>query len=137
MKTDHLGVIIPAGIKLKPFRTKISFRDYRAQNKVKFQKKLAEKSWSEVTSMETVEEATKVLGNDMIDQCFPKKTVTLSTRDPPWMSPLLKYLIRKISKAKSRRKLSIAAELTERISGIISHNRTKMAKSECIGTSQW
>jgi hypothetical protein len=36
MKTDHLGVIIPAGIKLTPLRTKISFRDYRAQNKVKF-----------------------------------------------------------------------------------------------------
>ncbi|CAB3986131.1 Hypothetical predicted protein [Paramuricea clavata] len=72
--------------------------DHRAQNKVKFQKKLAEKSWSEVTSLETVEEATKVLEDtihNMIDQCFPKKTVTLSTRDPPWMSPLLKYLIRK------------------------------------------
>jgi hypothetical protein len=84
-----------------------------------------EKSWSEVTSMETVEEATKVLENtihNMIDQCFPKKTVTLSTRDPPWMSPLLKYLIRKRSKAKSRRKLSIAVELTEQIYGIISHN---------------
>ena len=53
-------------------------------------------------------------------------TITLSTRDP-WMSPLLKYLIRKRSKA----------ELTEQIYGIISHNRTKMAKSECIGTSQW
>jgi hypothetical protein len=76
MKTDHLGVIIPAGIKLKPLRTKISFRDYRAQNKVKFQNKLAEKSWSEVTSMETVEEATKVLENtihNMIDQCFQRK----------------------------------------------------------------
>jgi hypothetical protein len=53
------------------------------------------------------------------------------------MSPLLKYLIRKRSKAKSRGKLSIAAELTGRKSGIISHYRTKMAKSECTGTSQW
>jgi hypothetical protein len=73
----------------------------------------------------------------MIDQCFPKKTVTLSTRDPPWMFSTLKVLNKKNIKSKSMTKLSVAEELSERTSGIISHNRTKMAKSECIGTSQW
>ena len=43
------------------------------------------------------------------------------------MFPLLKYLIRKRSKAPSRRKLSIAAELSER----------KSQSPSVISTSQW
>ena len=45
--------------------------------------------------MEIVDEATKELKNtiqNMMDQYFPKKTVTLSTRDPTWMFPLPKSL---------------------------------------------
>jgi hypothetical protein len=33
-KTDHKGVILPAGLKLKPQRFKCSFRDYREHRKV-------------------------------------------------------------------------------------------------------
>ena len=53
------------------------------------------------------------------------KAVSLSTRDPPGISLLLKYLIKKRAKA------------TKRISKLISENRKYLAKSESVGTSKW
>ena len=63
--------------------------------------------------------------HSIMNQCFPTKAVSLSTRDPPWISPLLKYLIKKRAKA------------TKRISKLISENRKYLAKSESVGTSKW
>ena len=72
-----------------------------------------------------------------MNQCFPTKAVSLSTRDPPWISPLLKYLIKKREMAVHQGKLSSVEELTERISKLISDNRKYLAKSESVGTSKW
>ena len=75
--------------------------------------------------------------HSIMNQCFPTKAVSLSTRDPPWISPLLKYLIKKRAKAVYQGKLSSVEELTKRISKLISENRKYLAKSESIGTSKW
>ncbi len=41
-KTDHIGVILPAGMKLKPMRRKVEFRDCRKHRKEDFYEALAE-----------------------------------------------------------------------------------------------
>ena len=55
MKTDLCGVILPAGCKLKPVRSKVKFRDYRDHKKILFEKKLQECDWSSVTDAQDVE----------------------------------------------------------------------------------
>ena len=62
-ETDHMGVVIPAGIKLKPLHTKVTFRDNRAHNKAKFQSKLAAQDWSKFTSSQTVDNANNLMDN--------------------------------------------------------------------------
>ena len=85
MKTDHKAIILPAAVKLKPLRLKHSIRDYREHRKIKFYSKLLEHDWSPIYSMDL--EATVDLMHSVIetfmDECFPKKIVRMSSRDPP------------------------------------------------------
>ena len=58
MRKDHYGVILPAGCKLKPVRSKVKFRDYRDHKKILFERKLQECDWSSVTDAQDVETAS-------------------------------------------------------------------------------
>ena len=102
MRKDHYGVILPAGCKLKPVRSKVKFRDYRDHKKILFERKLQECDWSSVTDAQDVETAStffyKII-NNLMDECFPVKSVRLSSRDPPWMTPLVKHLMKRKFKA--------------------------------------
>lgn len=86
IKTDHISVILPPGNKLKPLRTKYQFRDYREHRKLEFANKIQACDWSHVLNTQDVDCATNRLNDtlhNMMDSCFPVKTVTMSTRDPP------------------------------------------------------
>ncbi|CAB4027546.1 RNA-directed DNA polymerase from transposon X-element, partial [Paramuricea clavata] len=48
-KTDHIGVILPAGTKLKPIRRKVEFPDCRKHRKKDFHKALAKEDWEDVS----------------------------------------------------------------------------------------
>ena len=48
MKTDHEGVILPAGVRLKPLRISCTMRDYREHRKIMFHRKLLEQDWNHV-----------------------------------------------------------------------------------------
>lgn len=45
--------------------------------------------------MDTVVKELQAVMCSMIEQCFPTKTVRVSSRDPKWMTPLLKILLNK------------------------------------------
>ena len=47
-KSDHIGVVLPAGTKLRPVRRKVKIRDQREHRKQDLYKALAEEDWSEV-----------------------------------------------------------------------------------------
>ena len=126
IKTDHTGVVLPPGRKLKPFCTKFQFRDCREHRKLQFAYKIQSCDRSHVIEADDVDCPVDRLNDtlhDIMHMCFPLRTVTLSTRDPPWISPLLKYLLKKRSKAAFRGKEAKTKELTVRISGIIAENR--------------
>ena len=72
-----------------------------------------------------------------MDSCFPVRSVTLSTRDPPWISPLLKYLLKKRSKAAVSGRASQVKELTDRVSLLIAENRKNWGKAGLRGSQHW
>ena len=97
IKTDHLGFIVPAGKKLKHIRQKVQFRDCREHQKRALYLALASECWDEVLEADNIEKAVnilelKILSN--INRCMPLPTATLSTLDPRWMTPLVKYMLR-------------------------------------------
>ena len=48
MTTNHKGVILPPGIKLKPVRFKYIMPDYREHCKIAFQQKVLEHDWHNI-----------------------------------------------------------------------------------------
>ena len=48
VKTDHEGVILPAGVRLKPLRISCIMRDYREHRKIMFHRKLLEQDRNHV-----------------------------------------------------------------------------------------
>ena len=86
IKTNQTGVVLPPSRKLKPLRTKFQFRDYREHRKLQFAYKIQSCDWSHVIEADDVDCAVDRLSDtlhDIMDRCFPLRTVTLSTRDPP------------------------------------------------------
>ena len=63
--------------------------------------------------------------SDLFDKHFPQKQVTITSRDPPYMTPYLKFLLRKKQKLIKSSKF----EAAEALSSQISNNITKMAQS--------
>ena len=94
IKTDHWGVVLPLGNKTEPIRSKCCFRDFREHHKIKFTAELEDFDWTPVISL--------------VDKYFPVRRVVMSSRGPPWITPLVKYLLRK------RKELLIRATFTKR-----------------------
>lgn len=77
-----------------------------------------------------VDSATNTLNESLLslmNECFPVRTVTLSSRDTPWMTPLVKYLLKKKSRANA----------SGNVSELIAENRMNWGRAETTGTMQW
>ena len=136
IKTDHEGFVLPAGLKLKPVRRKVLVRDCREHQKQSFYMALATLDWSDVFNAVDINKAVEVLDEKILavmDKCMRQKSVRMSSRDPVWMSPLVKCMLR----TKSRTSLNNKERLSlfnKRISEVITENRRKPA---VIGSGDW
>ena len=79
-------------------RCTYKIHDYREHRKIAFRQNPLEFNWEYMNSNtdvdRLVEELQAALCN-MMEQCFPTKTVRVSSRDPKWMTQLLKILLKK------------------------------------------
>ena len=65
-----------------------------------------------------------------LNRCMPLRTVSMSPRDPGWMTPLVKCMLRAKSRSEDRRKA-----LNKRISEVIVENRRNFLASK--GSCEW
>ena len=136
IKTDHVGFVLPAGLKLKPVRRKVLVRDCREHRKQSFYMALATLDWSDVFNAGDINKAVEVLNEKILavmEKCMPQKSIRMSSRDPVWMSPLVKCMLRTKSRIslKNKERLSL---FNKRISEVITENRRKSA---VIGSGDW
>ena len=116
-------------ITLKPVRRKVLGRDCREHRKQSFYMALALLDWSDVFNAVDINKAVEVLEEKILavmDKCMPQKFIRMSSRDPVWMSPLVKCML----KTKSRISLNNKERLSlfnKRISEVITENRRKQA----------
>lgn len=140
IKTDHVGVILPLGKKLRPVRRKHAFRDFREHRKIKFESMIQTCDWLLVLNAQDVDSAINTLNESLLslmNKCFPIRSVTLSSRDSPWMTPLVKYLLKKKLRANASGNVARAKELSKRVSELIAENRVNWGRAETIGSMQW
>ena len=130
---------MPAGAKLKPMRYKFTMYDYREHRKIAFHAKLLEQSWDVIFDSEDVESASRYLQSmlrDLMNENVSSKTVRMSTRDPPWTTPLAKALLKKKAKAKCRSPDGCPINLKKRINAIVTENRKSLACGK-MGSKTW
>ena len=65
---------------------------------------------------------------------MPQKSVSVSTRDPVWMTPLVKYLLKKKSRLTDGESIEI---LNRKIGNLISKNRRNWRSVGNTGTRKW
>ena len=68
---------------------------------------------------------------------FPTKKVRSSSRDPPFMSPLVKYLLKKRKQAMRRNNEESITRLQSQINRLIHSNQVNAVKSEKHGSKKW
>ena len=62
---------------------------------------LATVDWSDVFNVVDINKAVEVLEEKILavmDECMPQKSVRMSSRDPVWMSPLVRCMLRSKSR---------------------------------------
>ena len=120
-------------------RYKCTMHDYRENRKIAFLAKLLEQSWVVIFDSEDVESTSRYLQStlrDLMNENFPAKTVRMSTRDPLWMTPLAKALLKKKAKAKCRCPDGCPISLEERINAIVAENHKSLASGK-KGSKAW
>ena len=138
MKTDHLGFIVPAGNKLKPLRWKVQFRDCREQRKTDLYQAVCDENWQDVLEAKNIDQAVNLLEFKIrmnMNKCMPVRTVTMSTCDPGWMTPLVKYMLR------NKSRISVSGtdrnrDVSNRISEVIRENRLLLLDAK-MGSRDW
>ena len=80
-------------------------------------------------AVEVLEE--KILA--VMDKCMPQKSIRMSSRDPVWMSPLVKCMLRTKSRISLNNKERLSL-FNKRISEVITENRRKPT---VIGERVW
>ena len=120
--SDHLTVMITPKILAKPERKHVYFRDVREHRKIDMETKLKKSDWSSVYNTSGADQAVAA-SNELIvslfNECFCLIKVKVSSRDPTYMSPLVKHLC-KIRNGEIRRGID---ESQERINNLIRKNQ--------------
>jgi len=120
--TDHLGLIIEPNNKIPKRKFNSFFRDDRFKFRRSFNKLLEEFDFSPIYNISDFNTAAEYLENTLSQLCgiaFPIRQVKMSNRDPKWITPKIKFLL----KIKKRHKNNSLSPLRENINNHISQHK--------------
>ena len=116
-------------------------RDFREHRKITFHQKLLEHDWRHVNTGRNVDSPADCLHSDLhhlMELCFPAKTVRMSSRDPPRMTPLVKVLLKKKARLQARSVRGVDLEdFKAKIDKNISENRMALATGKKESRAWW
>ena len=142
VRSDHMAILVSPVTRSKPERNNVYFRDVRDHHKLFMEQKLNECDWSRVYSSTDANEAALLLNDtlfNLYDECFPLIKVRMSTRDPPFMSPLVKHLCNK--RNQNIKSCNNNYHLQERINKLIYENQIRAIqgknKKHSTGSKEW
>ena len=93
--------------------------------------------WSDILFNDNIDSAVIEFNSTLLrilDECMPLKSVSVSTRDPVWMTTLVKYLLKKKSRLTDGECIEI---LNRNIGNLISKNRRNCSSAGNTGTRKW
>lgn len=100
-------------------KSKMSIRDFSPQNHRLFELMISSICWNVLfRNIATVDAMVDIYNNtlsNIFSICFPKKTVTLSSKDKPWITPSIKLLMTQKDRAFNRGNKSTYLHLRDRL----------------------
>ena len=134
VKSDHDMVITYPRDVIKAERKKSYFRDVRQHKKINMLYELGTVDWNMITKDgQTPDEMTLKFYETMwpiFEKCFPLIKVRTSSRDPPFMSPLVKHLLKQRKRAIQKSDSESHARLQDQINKLIRENQLNAVKQE-------
>jgi len=134
----------PADLLAKPQRKYVSFRDTRDHRKIAMETKLRAFDWNSIKNLDNPEESAKLLNTSlwsMFNERFPLVRVRVSSRDPPYMSPLVKHLCKIRNKTGHLGNQAENIIRQEKINALIRMNQVNAVNSERLkhnrGSKGW
>lgn len=132
VRSDHLAVMVSPFIPAKPSRKHVYFRDVREHRKINMEKKLKDQNWSNINILNDPNEAVRTLNDTlqaMFNESFPLIGLKTSSRDPPYMSPIVKHLCKIRNKNAHKRTQAENFALQTRINALIRGNQVNAVKN--------
>lgn len=129
IRSDHNMVIAYPRTSAKAKRSSIQFRDVREHRKIHMAYLLESHDWQEVFSVTDCELKCDGLTNTlwtMFNECFPLISVRISSRDPPFISPLVKHLLKFRNRLQKRSK-PLPVGLEDRINILLGKINDKLS----------
>ena len=82
---------------IKQYIKVLLVRDCREHRKQSFYLALAAQDWQEVVTADNVDVAGRIMEDKiciLMVKCMPLRSIRTSSRDPSWMSPLVRPMLR-------------------------------------------
>jgi len=144
IKTKHLAIVLSsataAAPQLQATRRKIRLYDLRCHHIDKLRYYLGVCDWSDLLSSNDVSfiyDQFVIRLTQLMKFCVPIKTVTLGYKDPNFVTPLVKLLLRKRYRLRRQGRNNEASQLAMQINDMIAHNRqNNLAKLVDAGSKQ-
>lgn len=98
LTTDHKGVLLHPTKKLPAIRYKTYLRIYSFRNRMSLNAMLEHANFDDIYQTADINQAAEQLEvkiKTMVDLAFPLQSVTMSSKDPPWITPYIKFLLNK------------------------------------------
>jgi hypothetical protein len=137
VKSDHRAVYVNTNMHYKEIKTpkisrKIEFPDLSFGNVNKLIEAISVEQWATVYACCDVDDALVLFNSICLNyiQCYiPIKQISMTNRDPPFFTPLIKSLLRKRNKAAKQNNHEKVEAINTKVNNLIANNRENAAKS--------
>ena len=127
-RSDH-NVILTKPKQVSKINKKVFIRDYSAQNKCLFKDCLSDVVWCQLfqnkNSTNDLEEIFDQTLTKIFNYSFPLKSVSLSNKDQPWITPRIKLLMQEKDRALHRGRRHKYISIRERLAKEIQSSKSK------------
>ncbi len=131
VRSDHLAVIVETQKFAKPIRKDVFFRATANTVRSKWKQSYP---WNDIDCLNTASKRVSLLStslNAIFNECFPLIKVKMSSRDPPYMSPLVKYLCKIRNRTnKNKQNEEENVRIQKKINNLIGENQIKAVRDE-------
>ena len=133
VRSDHEAVVIHPRTATRAIRRTVTFRDQRDHNKLAMARALENYNWDKVMLCDDPHKKVEILQDSLttlFNTHFPCKTVRMSSRDPPFMSPLVKFMLNVRKKNIHQGNVNANGHLQQRINELIRENQVRAVNKE-------